>query len=159
MSQSFTQHYRQTVGSSSRETRVEAFTSYDEKAETERLYVHVGWQRQLVVPQGAIAGITSRSAKPGDTIIIYGIGLGAMTPALPIGQITEVSNTLSAPFQFYFGSTLANTIYSGLAPGQIGVYQFNVVVPAISGGDFTPISFSLGGVTDTQTLYTAVQGN
>ena len=112
-----------------------------------------------VLPQGAIAGITSRSAKPGDTIIIYGIGLGAMTPALPIGQITEVSNTLSAPFQFYFGSTLANTIYSGLAPGQIGVYQFNVVVPAISGGDFTPISFSLGGVTGTQTLYTAVQGN
>jgi len=34
-----------------------------------------------------------------------------------------------------------------------------VVVPAISGGDLTPISFSLGGVTGTQTLYTAVQGN
>jgi uncharacterized protein (TIGR03437 family) len=113
----------------------------------------------FVLPQGAIAGITSRSAKPGDTIIIYGIGFGAVTPAVPIGQITEVSNTLSAPFQFFFGSTLANTNYSGLAPGQIGVYQFNVVVPAISGGDLTPISFSLGGVTGTQTLYTAVQGN
>ena len=111
----------------------------------------------FVLPQGAIAGITSRPAKPGDTIIIYGIGFGAVTPAVPIGQITEVSNTLSAPFQFYFGSTLAKTTYSGLAPGQIGVYQFNVVVPAIIDGDFTPISISLGGVTGTQTLYTAVR--
>jgi uncharacterized protein (TIGR03437 family) len=48
--------------------------------------------------------------------------------------------------------------YAGLAPGSVGEYQFNVVVPAnVPTGDAVPVTFTLNGVAGTQTLYTAIQ--
>ncbi len=51
-----------------------------------------------VLPSGAVAGITSRPAQPGDTIILYGVGFGAVIPAIPAGQLAGPLNTLAAPF-------------------------------------------------------------
>src|SRR6202035_5634032 len=48
-----------------------------------------------VLPTGSIPGVTSRPAKPGDTIILYGVGFGPVTPAIPAGQIAEQSNAVS----------------------------------------------------------------
>jgi uncharacterized protein (TIGR03437 family) len=39
----------------------------------------------------------------------------------------------------------------------VGVYQFDVVVPAIADNDLVPLTFKLGGVAGAQTLYTAVK--
>lgn len=47
--------------------------------------------------------------------------------------------------------------YAGLAPGQLGLYQFNVVVPAAAAGDAVPVTLTLGGVAETQPLVTAVR--
>jgi uncharacterized protein (TIGR03437 family) len=46
--------------------------------------------------------------------------------------------------------------YAGLTPGSVGLYQFNVVVPNVAANDLTPVTFKLGGVAGTQTLYTAI---
>ena len=54
------------------------------------------------------------------------------------------------------GQTPAALSYSGLAPGAVGLYQFNVVVPNVVNDDAMAIAFPLGGVNGTQTLYTAV---
>jgi uncharacterized protein (TIGR03437 family) len=110
----------------------------------------------FVLPPGAISGVPSRQAKPGETIIVYGIGFGAVTPNLTVGQIVEQSNSLALPFQLLFGSTPATLPYSGLAPNYLGLYQFNVVVPNIPNSDLVPITFTLGGANGMQTLYTAV---
>jgi uncharacterized protein (TIGR03437 family) len=110
----------------------------------------------FVLPPGAIPGVTSRQAQPGETILVYGIGFGAVTPNIPTGQIAEQDNSLAAPFQLMFGSTPATLNYFGLAPNYVGLYQFNVVVPNISNSDLVPVTFTLGGVSGTQTLYTAV---
>jgi uncharacterized protein (TIGR03437 family) len=109
-----------------------------------------------VLPPGAISGVPSRRAKPGDVIVIYGIGFGPVTPNIPAGQIVQVNNTLTLPFQIFFGSTPASLQYWGLAPGETGVYQFNVVVPNIAPSDAVPVTFTLGGVNGAQTLYTSV---
>lgn len=79
----------------------------------------------FVLPPGAISGVTSRRAKPGDVITLYGIGFGSVTPNIPAGQIVRQSNTLAAPFHILFGQTEATLQYDGLAPGAIGLYQFN----------------------------------
>ena len=50
----------------------------------------------------------------------------------------------------------ASVSYSGLAPGFVGLYQFDVVVPNIPASAAVPVEFSLGGKAGTQTLYTAV---
>ena len=72
-----------------------------------------------VLPPGAITGVPSRRAKPGDTILLYGVGFGAVTPAIPSGQIVQQSNMISTPFRIFFGSAQAQTTYQGLSPGFV----------------------------------------
>jgi len=110
-----------------------------------------------VLPAGAIAGIASRPAQPGDIIILYGVGFGAVTPNIPAGQIAGEFNALAAPFHVYFGSTEATLAYDGLALGYVGLYQFNVTVPDVAGSGLVPLTFTLGGAQGAQTLYIAVQ--
>lgn len=112
-----------------------------------------------VLPPGSIAGVSSKRAQPGDVITLYGIGFGSVIPSIPAGQIVQQRNSLDAPFHLFFGQTEAVVNYDGLAPGEVGLYQFNVVIPNISGSDVVPLTFTLGGVAGTQTLYIAVQGN
>ena len=110
-----------------------------------------------VAPAGAITGVTSRPAKPGETIILYGVGFGPVSPNIPAGQIVQQSNTLALPFQLLFEQSAATLSYFGLAPGLVGLYQFNVVVPNVANSDTLPVSFTLGGVPGTQSLVTAVR--
>jgi uncharacterized protein (TIGR03437 family) len=110
-----------------------------------------------VLPPDVIAGIPSRRAQPGDTITLYGVGFGPVTPNIPAGQIVQLSNALALPLHLFFGPTEAALTYAGLAPGAVGLYQFNVVVPSTPSGDAVPLTFTLDGVSGTQTLYIAVQ--
>jgi uncharacterized protein (TIGR03437 family) len=110
----------------------------------------------FVAPPGTISGFTSRQAKPGETIIVYGVGFGPVTPNIPAGQVAQQANAVTSPLQVFFGQTPATLSYSGLAPGAVGLYQFNVVVPNVVNADAVPITFPLGGVNGTQTLFTAV---
>jgi uncharacterized protein (TIGR03437 family) len=114
------------------------------------------WQT-LVAPPGAISGYASRRARPGDVLIIFGIGFGPVTDNTPAGQIDQnLNSTLATPFRLFFGSTPVELQFAGLAPSLVGVYQFNVVVPNIPPSDAVPVTFTLGGVPGAQTLYTSV---
>jgi uncharacterized protein (TIGR03437 family) len=112
-----------------------------------------------VLPPGSIAGLPSQRAQPGDTITFYGIGFGPVVPGIPAGQIVQESNTLASSLQIKFGTALASMTYDGLAPNAVGLYQINVVVPTIPSSDSVPLTFTLGGVAGTQTLFIAVQGS
>jgi len=96
-------------------------------------------------------------AKPGSTIILFGLGFGNVSPSSPAGQIVPGVNALTVPVQFFFNQTPATTTYQGLAPGLVGLYQFNVVVPNVSSSNPVALTFSQGGNTGTQTLFTAVK--
>jgi uncharacterized protein (TIGR03437 family) len=109
-----------------------------------------------VMPTGAIAGVNSRPAQPGETITLYGIGFGSVTPAFPAGQIVTQQNQLTLPLQFFFGQTSANVTYDGLAPNMVGLYQFNMVVPDVPDSELVPLTFNLGKASGTQQLYIAV---
>ena len=115
-----------------------------------------------VLPPGAVPGITSRQAMPGETIIVYGSGFGPVRPNVNPGQIAQTPNTLTAISSFQLGGAPATASYSGLELGAVGtvgivgVYQFSIVVPNIGPSDITPITFTLGGAPGTQTLYTAI---
>ena len=111
-----------------------------------------------VLPAAAIAGIPSRPAQAGETITMYGVGFGPVMPNIPAGQIVQTSNTLpsSAALQVSFAGKPATLTYSGLAPTLVGLYQFDVVVPSVPASDTVPVTFSLGGVQGSQTLYVAV---
>jgi uncharacterized protein (TIGR03437 family) len=111
----------------------------------------------FVLPPGAIAGVASRRAQPGDVITLYGIGFGTVTPSVPAGQIVQQTNTLAAPLNVLFGQVQATVKYDGLAPNAVGLYQFNLVVPNVVASDTVPLTLTLGGVAGTEALYIAVQ--
>ncbi len=110
-----------------------------------------------VLPPGAIAGVNSRLAQGGDTVTLYGVGFGAVTPSIPAGQVVSQSNMLALPLQVKFGNTAVSVTYAGLAPGLVGLYQFNVVVPNATFGGRAELLMTLGGVALQQTPFIAVK--
>jgi uncharacterized protein (TIGR03437 family) len=110
----------------------------------------------FALPVGAVPGVASRPAKPGETVTLWGVGFGPVTPYIPAGQIAIGLTALSLPLQVSFGSTQATLAYAGLNPEAVGLYQFNVVVPSLPANAATPISFTLNGASGAQTLYIAV---
>jgi uncharacterized protein (TIGR03437 family) len=76
----------------------------------------------------------SNPARPGETIIVYATGLGAVSPAAATGvaasgpasvqlgcsySMLGVSSPTSSPF-------VGSILYAGLAPGFVGLYQLNI---------------------------------
>lgn len=112
----------------------------------------------FALPQNALPGVPSRPAQAGDVLTIYGVGFGPVSGGFTAGTVVTANNSLTTPVAVSFGSISAVITYDGLAPSFTGLYQFDVVVPnGIAANAAEPISFSLGGVKGTQTLYIAVQ--
>jgi uncharacterized protein (TIGR03437 family) len=86
-------------------------------------------------------------AKPGDTILLYGVGFGPATPPQPSGQQVATAAPLANPVQIAIGGQAATVQYSGLV--QSGLYQFNVTVPNLPNGDAKVVA-TIGGIA-TQT--------
>lgn len=103
---------------------------------------------------GLVAGLSFRPAKPGDTVTVYGIGFGDVTPLMAPGFAVSAPNSLSN-LTVAFGSTTAALQYAGLAVGALGLYQFNIVVPNVADGD-VPVTFQVGDVKSPQTVYLTV---
>lgn len=110
-----------------------------------------------VLPTGAVSGITAAPAKPGQTIVFYGVGFGTVTPDSPAGQIVTVANQLNGSLQIFFNGTPATVSFAGLVNGYLGLYQFNVVVPNVSASNTVPVTFSLNGTPGTQILVIPIQ--
>jgi uncharacterized protein (TIGR03437 family) len=108
----------------------------------------------FVARTGELAGVTSRPARVGETITIYMIGGGATTPAVAAGAVAAGQPRVNNPV-VRFGDAPATVSYAGLAPGAVGLYQLNVVVPNVAAGD-SRLSISIDGAAVTQELNTVV---
>jgi uncharacterized protein (TIGR03437 family) len=103
---------------------------------------------------GLVPGANFRLPRPGETIIIYGVGFGATSPATPTGTI--VSGTPQVPgVTIRIGPQTASATYAGLAPGFVGLYQFNVVVPNLQPGDYE-ILMTVDGVSTQPQLFLTI---
>jgi uncharacterized protein (TIGR03437 family) len=109
---------------------------------------------------GNILGIQGTPAQPGETIVFYGVGFGPVTSSTtPVaGQIVQAPmTTLAAPVTFTIGNLPATVSYQGLVDGEVGLYQFNVIVPlALTGNDYK-VQVTQGGTTIPQDLYVSVE--
>lgn len=111
------------------------------------------------VSNGSIPGVPAAPAVAGETLVFYGAGFGPIKQGTVGGQIAGDQTSLAASFAMSIGGSPATVQYAGLAPGLVGVYQFDVVVPAnLPTGDL-PVQFSLNGApVQLQTLYLPVRG-
>jgi uncharacterized protein (TIGR03437 family) len=109
------------------------------------------------VSNGNIPGVPAAPAKSGETLIFYGTGFGPLANNVPVaGQIASGQTALANPFTMSIGGAPATVAYAGLAPGLVGVYQFNVVVPSgLTTGDVL-VQTTLNGFFGLQKLYMSV---
>ncbi len=108
----------------------------------------------FVAKVGEIAGVPTRPAKPGETMIVYAIGAGATAPTVAAGSIASGSTVLTNATAL-FGTAPATVAYAGLSPGFVGLYQFNLVVPNVAAGD-VKLTLSVDGAAVAQNLTTVI---
>jgi uncharacterized protein (TIGR03437 family) len=94
----------------------------------------------------------SNPAVPGSTVLlIYCTGLGAVTNQPPTGSPAlsdPLSWTTTNPTVTIGGVPSSNVSFYGLAPGAVGEYQVNALVPAAAAtGTAVPVVISIGGIT------------
>jgi hypothetical protein len=112
---------------------------------------------EAFVSNRTIAGLPAAPATPGEILILYGIGFGPLQQGGVAGQIASGEVPLANPVGILIGGVNAAIAYAGHAPGLVGLYQFNVTVPAnLPSGD-QPVAVTLGGTPLTrQSLYLPV---
>jgi NPCBM-associated, NEW3 domain of alpha-galactosidase. len=91
--------------------------------------------------------------------VLYGIGFGPVTPAgtAIAGKVAQGQSAVSAPVQFKFGELDGAVVYAGLAPGLVGLYQFNVTVPKGAPAGDLKLTVTAAGAAVAQTLYISVK--
>jgi uncharacterized protein (TIGR03437 family) len=108
------------------------------------------------LPADALEGVPSRPVRVGETLTFTGIGFGAVNPGVEAGETTAEENSLLLPVTVRIGDAEATVQYAGLAPGQIGVYLFKVVVPEIAEAGILPLTITVDGAEISQKLSVAV---
>jgi uncharacterized protein (TIGR03437 family) len=101
----------------------------------------------LAAPVGTTAD--SRPAKPGEFLSIYctGLGLTSNSPGLGTASPSNPLAQTNATPTVTIGGVDAKVIFSGLAPGYVGLNQVNVQVPVgVTPGDAVPLELTIGGV-------------
>jgi len=104
----------------------------------------------LAAKNGTFAGVTTIPAKPGETIILWGTGFGPTDPSTPIGvAIPSTSVYYTAdPVTVTLGGIPASVYATALAPGNAGLYQVAVTIPAsLPNGDYTLVATINGAQT------------
>jgi uncharacterized protein (TIGR03437 family) len=97
----------------------------------------------------------SNPAVAGTTyILIYCTGLGPVSANQPATGAAASSTQLAPTTELAsvtIGGITENAVFSGLAPGFVGLYQVNALVPAgVALGSAVPVTISIGGATSNQ---------
>jgi uncharacterized protein (TIGR03437 family) len=113
----------------------------------------------LVAPAGLFDEVTTVPAKPGDTIILWGTGFGATNPTVlpgvlpPSNQVSNVSNTVTVTI----GNLAATVVGAALAPGNPGLYQIAVQVPASAPDGDLAVVAQVSGVQSSSNVLLSVK--
>jgi len=91
---------------------------------------------------------SSNPARPGDVVVVYCGGLGAVTPKIdagtagPLTQLLKTVSTVTATVQ----GLPAKVEFAGLTPGSVGLYQVNLRIPdGIVDADTAVLQLSVDG--------------
>ncbi|MDR3699479.1 MAG: hypothetical protein P4L56_07585 [Candidatus Sulfopaludibacter sp.] len=100
-------------------------------------------------------------AHPGDTIILFVTGLGAVQVRGDVYDIASLATSISSPssLKVLLDGTAVGPMYikyAGLTPGWAGLYQINLLLPAGTGND-PAIQVTLAGQSSQPGLKLAVR--
>ena len=105
--------------------------------------------------------VAATPATAGDVLVIYAVGLGAVTPAISVenGAPSTTLIQTETPVTVTIGGVTATSVpFAGLTPGYVGLYQVNVVMPSgVTPGSQVPVTISIGGKSNQGSVYMAVK--
>ena len=111
----------------------------------------------IMAKAGQFAGLTTTPGKPGEVVVLYGIGFGPTTPPVPSGTVPTAIASVPASLTLRIGDIPVTPLYSGVSPGSAGLYQFNVKIPdSLPNGDASVV-VTLNGATTQSNIFITVQ--
>jgi len=93
-------------------------------------------------------------AAPGETILLYGTGLGATSPASPAGTVIGAPVPVASPVQVRFGNTAVDAVAWLVGAG---LYQINVKVPDAQADGDVALTILVGGAASAVNAQLAVK--
>jgi uncharacterized protein (TIGR03437 family) len=109
----------------------------------------------LVGPASLYAGLTTPAA-PGESIVLYANGFGAVSPSVTPGSATQAGTLTTLPM-IQIGGIGATVQFAGLV--SPGLFQFNVVVPANAPNGDNALTAAYGGGTAQPGVLLTVQAS
>ena len=111
----------------------------------------------IINADGSLNGPTN-PARRGDTVLVFGTGIGAVDNTPADGNPPDGLSTGAATARAFFSSKEGTVSFSGLAPGFVGLWQLNITIPTdsfVSGP--VPLLVTLGGRPSSNqvTIYVA----
>jgi uncharacterized protein (TIGR03437 family) len=95
-----------------------------------------GGAYDIIGPTGNALGYSTVAARAGDTIELFGVGLGPTSPEVPPGQAFTGAAATTNPVQIMIDGKAVTPSFAGLS--SAGLYQINLTIPAGVGvGDQT----------------------
>ena len=93
----------------------------------------------------------TKPAQPGEVVVIYCTGLGAVTPQVSTGSAASTTTLSQAilPFAVTVGGKDAVVDFAGLAPTFAGLYQVNLEIPSGLTGISVRLVIQVNGSTST----------
>ena len=116
-------------------------------AATDPGVLQYGQQEAIAVDvNGNLIG-PSNPAHAGNVLVMYCLGLGAVTQAVADGAAAPSSPLAIVvnPVTLTVGTQTANVLFAGLTPDLAGLYQVNFVVPQGTAAGEVPVIVSVGG--------------
>jgi uncharacterized protein (TIGR03437 family) len=92
-------------------------------------------------------------ARIGEVIQIYSSGLGFTEPLVASGAASPNFTDVLTDVTATVGGVPATVVYQGLAPGYVGLYQVNVIVPqGVTPGPAVPLILTQNGIPSNPDL-------
>jgi len=107
----------------------------------------------IIGPVGAFPYPT-RPVKPGETVVLYGVGFGPTKPPVLAGQLFSGDAPSPVLPQITIGGVQAQVAFTGIV--EAGLFQLNVVVPNAGSGDQL-LQATIGGVTTQNNVFITLQ--
>lgn len=102
----------------------------------------------------------ANQATAGDVLVMYCVGLGAVSPAVTAGDAApgNPASKATESVSVAIGGQAAIVRFAGLSPGSAGLYQVNVTVPSgITPGAQVPVTVSVAGKSSSGAIYMAIK--
>lgn len=117
-----------------------AFFEYSDAGSGRQLIAALDQNFQLVTGAAPVAR--------GSVVQLYANGLGPVDNQPATGEVAPSSPLATCRItpQITIGGQNANILYAGLAPGFVGLYQVNAVVPANAPTGIQPVVITMNGV-------------